>query len=78
MAKKLCDADCGITKLNSQEIINDRSGWFQCITCSYTDVMVKKCIEMVEEKGLMKTGLLSTHFNLPMSYMSMDFLERSS
>ena len=48
------------------------------MTCSYTDVMVKKCIEMVEEKGLMKTGLLSTHFNLPMSYMSMDSIGCSS
>ncbi len=37
---------------------------------SYTDMIIHKCIDAVEESGLIKAGLLSTRFNLPMSYMS--------
>lgn len=37
---------------------------------SYTDMIIHKCIGAVEESGLIKAGLLSTRFNLPMSYMS--------
>ncbi|KAK8826788.1 hypothetical protein WA556_004377 [Blastocystis sp. ATCC 50177/Nand II] len=60
VAKRLCDANCGVVMLNSQEIINDR----------YTDMIIHKCIDAVEESGLIKAGLLSTRFNLPMSYMT--------
>lgn len=57
---KLIQSDCGIMKLNNQEIINGR----------YTDLIVSKTLSLVREKGLMKIGLIATRFNIPVSYLS--------
>ena len=57
-SQKLLDSDCGIMKLNNQELISERY------------MIVEKCTDIVFTKGIIKIGLLATKFNLPVSYLS--------
>ncbi|KNB42560.1 E3 UFM1-protein ligase 1 [Blastocystis sp. subtype 4] len=59
-SQKLLDSDCGIMKLNNQELISER----------YTEMIVEKCTDIVFTKGIIKIGLLATKFNLPVSYLT--------
>ena len=61
-SQKLLDSDCGIMKLNNQELISER----------YTEMIVEKCTDIVFTKGIIKIGLLATKFNLPVSYLSIE------